>query len=78
MAVHFDVGERVTEDVRSLQTDIASCPDALSSAERQVRAVFGDDPTRAFTNHIFWTMDFLRSISGAELYDERRKEFLGV
>jgi hypothetical protein len=53
-----------------------AAPPGLATWSRWVRAVFGDDPERMYTDQIIEVMEFLKALPGAIVFDPQRRDVL--
>lgn len=75
----YDAGEPVLADSRYIQRVAGDTvpkgvpPERIGCCGRRIRAVFGDDPERAYTAPILGIIGFLEDIPGAVLFDTARE-----
>jgi hypothetical protein len=50
----------------------------LTTAERRIRAVFGDDDAGDYVNEVIYALEFLSDIPGVVLYDPQKGDIFSV
>lgn len=75
--VFFETGSMVEDDSREI-SKFAKTEDALaiSSINRRVRVLFGNDDKQAYTNHIIWMQEYLESKPDLIVFDPQQNIFL--
>ncbi|WP_197340328.1 hypothetical protein [Ralstonia solanacearum] len=77
MRVSYEAGDHVKADSATIQAWLGErAPPDLSTRDRRVRGVFGDDKERAYTNPMLYLMDFLRDMEDSVVVDLARKNLL--
>ena len=73
----YEEGKKVVEDSAEISRILgAAAPSKLASIDKRIRAVFGDDDAREYTNQTLHLMDFLRGIKGAIVFDPQQKDII--
>ena len=76
--IMLEDGDCVGEDVHYLsnsRTPPAATRRRLSGCTRRIRALFGPDDSRNYTDHIVGIVTYLEDISSGRVYDPQRREF---
>lgn len=77
VTVAYEEGDWVAEDSAEIDRMLgAAAPAGLSSIRRRIRAVFGDDDDREYTNEAIWMMQFLDEIQGAVVFDPQQNNIV--
>jgi len=76
--LNYEEGKKVVDDSAEISRILGSAaPPKLASIDKRIRAVFGDDEAREYTNQTIDLMEFLRGIKGAIVFDPQQKDILG-
>jgi hypothetical protein len=75
--VSYEQGSHVAENSAEISRILGSvAPPNLASIDRRIRVVFGDDPSREYTNQFIVLMTFLCRIKGAIVFDPQQKDIM--
>lgn len=73
--VAYEEGSRIQDESAQIQEILGDrSPRELSSIDRRVRVVFGDDDDREYTNQIIDMMQFLQDIPGSIVFDPQQND----
>ena len=77
--VAYEEGDLVAEDSAEMHRRLgAAAPGDLSGIRRRIRAVFGDDDGRKYTNEAVRMFEFLTAIPGAVVFDPQQNDIVGA
>ena len=77
MRVAYEEGSRIQDESAQIQEILGDrSPRELSSIDRRVRVVFGDDDDREYTNQIIDMMQFLQDIPGSIVFDPQQNHLM--
>jgi hypothetical protein len=77
--VAYEEGDSVAEDSAEIHRRLgAAAADGLPGIRRRIRAVFGDDDGREYTNETIEMMEFLTAIPGVVVFDPQQNNILGA
>lgn len=75
--ISYEEGESVEDEVRGAQLSVAAEHGArVAHMRRMIRAVFGTENDKVYTNQIIYVMEFLKNHKGAVLYDPQQANFV--
>jgi hypothetical protein len=73
----YEEGKKVVEDSAEISRILGpAAPPKLAGIDKRIRAVFGDDDAREYTNQTIHLMDFLHGIKGAIVFDPQQKDII--
>jgi hypothetical protein len=78
VSVTLEQDDEVLQDSQEIQRILGdAAPRGVSTIDRRIRAVFGNDPSRMRTNETIFMMEFLEGVPGALVFDPQQKKMLG-
>ena len=78
VSLAYEEGGLVAEDSAEITRRLgAAVPCGLSGIRNRIRAVFGDDDGREYTNEAVQVLEFLTAIPGAVVFDPQQKDIIG-
>ena len=79
ITVAYEEGDSVAEDSAEIHRRLgAAAPDGLPGIRKRIRAVFGDDDARDYTNETIEMFQFLTAIPGAVVFDPQQNDIMGA
>jgi hypothetical protein len=77
--VAYEEGDSVAKDSAEIRRRLgAAAPSGLPGIRKRIRAVFGDDDGREYTNEAIEMMQFLTAIPGAVVFDPQQNDIVGA
>jgi hypothetical protein len=77
--VAYEEGDSVADDSAEIYRRLgAAAPGDLPGIRKRIRAVFGDDDGREYTNQAITMIEFLTAIPGAVVFDPQQNDIAGA
>ena len=77
--VAYEEGSSVAEDCAEIRRRLGrAAPGDLQGTRKRIRAVFGDDDGREYTNQAIMMLEFLTAIPGAIVFDPQQNDIVRV
>ncbi len=73
----YEEDDRVAEDSAEIHRRLgAAAPAGLPDIRKRIRAVFGDDDRRQYTNETIRMLEFMTAIPGAVVFDPQQNDIV--